>query len=98
LNSALPIRLSHQFFIRLELVRENGQVIVESGLVELSMEKQSDPTSFLTPHQAAKVLNLPTYTVLRMIHRKELPALKVGTRWRIPVTELAKWAQAHRET
>lgn len=62
------------------------------------MDKQSDATSFLTPRQAARLLNLPTYTILRMIHRKELPALQVGTRWRIPAIELAKWAQAHRET
>ena len=62
------------------------------------MEKEADPTPFLTPRQAAKLLNLPTHTILRMIHRKELAALKVGTRWRIPSTELAKWTQAHRET
>jgi len=53
------------------------------------MEHQADPT-FLTPRDAAKLLNLPTHRILRMIHRKELPALKVGNRWRIPRTELAK--------
>jgi excisionase family DNA binding protein len=62
------------------------------------MENQSGPASFLSPRQAAKLLNLPTHTVLRMIHRKELAALKVGTRWRIPSTELTKWTEAHRET
>ena len=62
------------------------------------MEKQADPTQFLTPAQAAKLLNLPTHRVLRMIDRKELPALKVGRRWRIPRSEVSKWAQQHRET
>jgi len=47
------------------------------------MKKPADPT-FLTPRDAANLLNLPTHSVLRMIHRKELPALKVGSRWRIP--------------
>ena len=48
------------------------------------MEKQADPAQFLTPEQAAKLLNLPLRTIRRMIHSKELPALKVGSRWRIP--------------
>jgi excisionase family DNA binding protein len=42
------------------------------------MEKHDDRTEFLTLQQAAKLLNLPTHRVLTMIHRKELPALKVG--------------------
>ena len=53
------------------------------------MEHQADPT-FLTPHDAAKLLNLPTHRILRMIHRKELPALKVGNRWRIPKSAVTK--------
>jgi excisionase family DNA binding protein len=49
------------------------------------MEKQADSTPLLlTPREAAKLLNLPTRTIRRMIHSKELPALKVGSRWRIP--------------
>ena len=48
------------------------------------MDKQADPAPFLTPQQAAKLLNLPTRAIRRMIHSKELPALKVGSRWRIP--------------
>ena len=53
------------------------------------MEKQADPT-LLTPSQAAKLLNLPTHKVIRMIYRNELPALKVGNRWRIPRSAVAK--------
>jgi excisionase family DNA binding protein len=48
------------------------------------MDKQAEPTPLLTPREAAKLLNLPTKTVRRMIQSKELPALKVGRRWRIP--------------
>ena len=54
------------------------------------MEKEADPTPFLTPRQAAKLLNLTTHRVLKMIHRKELPALKVGAHWRIPKSEVTK--------
>ena len=54
------------------------------------MEKHDDRTEFLTPDQAAKLLNLPTYTILRMIRRKELLALKFGNRWRIRKSEVTK--------
>jgi len=55
------------------------------------MEKQADlMPSFVTLQQAAKLLNLPAHTVQRMIHRKELPALLVGSRWRIPRSALTK--------
>ena len=53
------------------------------------MEKQADPAPFLTPEQAAKLLNLPIRTIRRMIHSKELPALKLGSRWRIPRRHVA---------
>ena len=55
------------------------------------MEKQTDlMPSFATLQQAAKLLNLPAHTVQEMIHRKELPALIVGSRWRIPRSALTK--------
>ena len=54
------------------------------------MENEADPTPFLAPRQAAKLLNLPTHRVLKMIHRQELPALKVGSQWRIPKSEVIK--------
>jgi excisionase family DNA binding protein len=44
----------------------------------------------LTSRQAAKLLNLPTYRVVRMIHRNELLAFKVGSHWRIPRSEVSK--------
>jgi excisionase family DNA binding protein len=51
------------------------------------MEKQADPLPFLTPGQAAKLLNLPTHRIHHLIYSKKLPALKVGTQWRIPTSE-----------
>ena len=54
------------------------------------MEKEADPIPFLTPRQAAKLLNLPTHRVLKMIHRKKLPALKVGNQCRIFRSEVTK--------
>jgi len=57
----------------------------------LSMTKQPDPMlSFVTLQQAAKLLNLPGHRILKMIHRKELPALLVGSKWRIPKSALTK--------
>ena len=54
------------------------------------MAKQVDPVPLLTPRQAAKLLNLPTHAIREMIHRKELPAFKLGKRWRIRITEVTK--------
>jgi excisionase family DNA binding protein len=54
------------------------------------MENQADSMQFLTVPQAAKLLNLPTHRIRIMIRHKELPALKVGTHWRIPTGELIK--------
>jgi excisionase family DNA binding protein len=44
----------------------------------------------LTPREAAKLLNLPTNTVRKMIERKELLAYKIGRRWRIPQPEVTR--------
>ena len=35
-------------------------------------------------------VDLHSHRVLKMIHRKELPALKVGSHWRIPKSEVTK--------
>ena len=53
------------------------------------MQKPVD-MPLLTPREAAKLLNLPTNTVRKMIERKELLAYKIGRRWRIPQPEVAK--------
>ncbi|HLN99395.1 MAG TPA: helix-turn-helix domain-containing protein [Pyrinomonadaceae bacterium] len=58
------------------------------------MGKHADPT-LLTPREAAKLLNVPHHRVLNMIHRRELPAFKVGSQWRIYKIEVTK-AIGHR--
>ena len=63
----------------------------------LAMEKQAEPT-FLTPRDAAKLLNVPTHRVLKMIQCRALPALRIGRDWRLRKSEVIKWAQQHRET
>ena len=52
--------------------------------VEPAMENNLEPLRFLTLEETAQLLHLSRRTLQRMIHRKELPALKVGSRWRIP--------------
>lgn len=42
----------------------------------------------LTVHEAAKVLNVHPETIRRMIHRGDLPALKVGAVYRIREEDL----------
>ena len=75
---------------RLNLSAQVDKLFFDSALWRLSMENEPDSTPFLTPRQAAKLLNLPIHRVLKMIHRKELPALKVGAHWRIPKSEVTK--------
>jgi excisionase family DNA binding protein len=63
----------------------------------LTTEKQADPMQFLTISQAANLLNLPTHRIRIMIHRNELPALKVGTQWRVRKSEVIKFIQGLEE-
>jgi len=39
--------------------------------------------TFITPTQAAERLQVSTRTLLRLIKRGEIPALRVGRSWRI---------------
>ncbi len=48
---------------------------------------------FLTLAQAAKALQVSKRTVLRLINRREIPAIKVGGQWRFRETEILRWAQ-----
>ena len=61
------------------------------------MQKKVQPWPLVTPHQASKLLHLPIKAIRNMIDRKELLALKVGPHWRIPKSELSKWAHTHRD-
>ena len=61
------------------------------------MEKQVDPARLLTPHEAARLLNLPTAKILQMVLRKDLRAFKIGGYWRLSKNDLTEWARTHRE-
>jgi excisionase family DNA binding protein len=54
------------------------------------MERQIASMPFLTPREAAKLLNLPTQTIRDMIQRKQLSAIQVGGQWRISRGEVIK--------
>ena len=55
------------------------------------MENSAEPLKFLTVEETAEMLQVSRRTLQRMIHRKDLPAFKVGGQWRIHENALAKW-------
>lgn len=55
------------------------------------MENGLEPLKFLTVEQTAELLQVSRRTLHRIIHRKDLPAFKVGGQWRIHENTLAKW-------
>ena len=55
------------------------------------MENSTEPLKFLTVEETAELLQVSRRTLQRMIHRKDLPAFKVGGQWRIHESALAKW-------
>jgi excisionase family DNA binding protein len=57
------------------------------------METDREPLRLLTIKEAAEVLRVNPRTVKSMIRRSELPARKVGSRWRISESGLAKWLE-----
>ena len=57
------------------------------------MENDLEPLKFRTLEETAELLHLSRRTLQRMIHRKELPAFKVGGQWRVHPSQLAKWLE-----
>jgi excisionase family DNA binding protein len=55
------------------------------------MENSTEPLRFLTVEETAELLQISRRTLQRMIHRKDLPAFKVGGQWRIHESALSKW-------
>jgi excisionase family DNA binding protein len=49
--------------------------------------------TFLTLADAATALQISKRTVSRLIKQKKIPALKVGTQWRIRESEFKKWVE-----
>jgi excisionase family DNA binding protein len=48
----------------------------------------------LTPEDVAELLHIDRETVYRMARRHEIPAFKVGTKWRFRRAGLSEWMQA----
>jgi len=48
---------------------------------------------FMTLAEAAAVLQISKRTILRMIQKRAVPALKVGGQWRIRESRLRSWAE-----
>ena len=71
---------------------ENGRGI-EVARIKPAMENNLEPLKFLTLEETAELLHLSRRTLQRMIHRKELPAFKVGGQWRVHPNQLAKWLE-----
>jgi excisionase family DNA binding protein len=65
--------------------------------MEWAMENRLEPLKILTVEEIAELLQVSRRTLHRMIHRRDLPAFKVGAQWRIYEKELTKWLEALQE-
>ena len=61
------------------------------------MQSQFANIRLLTLSEAARLLQVSTRTLHRMIRSGDLPALKVGGQWRVRETQLQQWVE-QRET
>jgi PTS system nitrogen regulatory IIA component len=57
------------------------------------MNGEQTELKFLTLAEAAMILQVSKRTILRMIQKKEVPALKVGGQWRLRESQLKRWAE-----
>ena len=60
------------------------------------MNDEQTELRFLTLAEAATILQVSKRTILRMIQKKDVPALKVGGQWRLRESQLKRWAE-HKE-
>jgi excisionase family DNA binding protein len=58
-----------------------------------NMTGEQTELRFLTLAEAAIILQVSKRTILRMIQKKEVPALKVGGQWRLRESQLRRWAE-----
>lgn len=57
------------------------------------MLRVSAELKFITLEEAARMLQISKRTVFRMVHRRTIPALRVGGQWRIRESEFRKWIE-----
>jgi excisionase family DNA binding protein len=57
-----------------------------------------EPRPYLTAREVADLLQLNVETVYILIAKEQLPAMRVGGRWRFDEPELRKWLKTQRST
>jgi excisionase family DNA binding protein len=60
------------------------------------MEKKKYP-EIITPEEVAEYLRVTRQTIYNLIWRKEIPAYKVGTHWRLKKDEVESWLKTKTE-
>lgn len=64
-------------------------------MVVHSIEAFVNTDDYLTPEEAAKILKVSKYTVKRKCEQHQLPAIKIGNKWRISFRGLQEQAEAN---
>lgn len=62
------------------------------------MDESPESLRLLTLAEAARILQVSTRTLQRMIRNNNLPALKVGGQWRLRESQLTRWIENREET
>lgn len=57
------------------------------------MDDAQKVSRFLTLNQAAQMLQVSKRTLIRLLHRKDMPGLKIGGQWRIPESQFQEWVE-----
>ncbi|HTN71437.1 MAG TPA: helix-turn-helix domain-containing protein [Methylomirabilota bacterium] len=57
------------------------------------MEQHLENIRLLTLSEAARLLQVSTRTLQRMIRQRQLPAFKVGGQWRMRESQLSEWLE-----
>ena len=51
---------------------------------------------YLTARQVAELLQLNVETVYALVGKRQLPATRIGNRWRFEASEVREWFKNHR--
>ncbi|MBN1902009.1 helix-turn-helix domain-containing protein [Candidatus Sumerlaeota bacterium] len=68
--------------------KKQKQVKVEKQAKE---EKQEKKVDYVTVEELAKNLKVSMRTIQRIIHRKQLPAIRIGRQWRFRKEWVDEW-------
>ena len=59
--------------------------------METNKKHRTISSALLTVKQVSKYLQLDEYTIYRMAKKGEIPAFKIGKRWRFAEEDLKEW-------